>query len=121
MFEGRYNYTQAAAKCAGEGGTLAMATDQATFDFLYNMLQTLWDIEGDVPYAYVDGSYGIMNTQSSDLFCVNTQGSCPATMPWQPGQPDNPEVEQCLFMYVSYSQGVADMYCDAELMAMCQI
>ena len=120
MFEGEYNYTQAAAKCDEEGGIIAMATDKNTFDFLYNMVDVYEKEGGTIFGAFVDGTSRIVNPQSADWFCVNTQGSCPATMPWLPGKLDDVDVKQCVRVYPGYDRGVGNSACYYERMVICK-
>ena len=102
-----------------------MAADADTFTFMFNMLKVYSMQGGSVFGAYVDGTYsGHVTSQSdSDWLCVNTQGSCPSTMPWHRGQPDDPQSQQCvgIFHAFNYNEGVGDAYCDSNIMAMCRI
>ena len=70
MFEGRYNYTQAAAKCSAEGAVLAMASDQDTFDALFKIVDVYTRRQG----GSIDGAFldGFKSTAAGDWFCVNS-------------------------------------------------
>ena len=120
MFEGRYNYTQAAELCDAEQGTLAMVdNDTDTFTCLYNIYDVYRNQGGDILGAFVDGSKGIMNQQSrSEWWCTSTQSECRQSIAWQPGQPDN---QHCASILRWYSQGVGDVECGVKQMAMCQV
>ena len=120
MFEGEYNYTQAAAKCDEEGGIIAMATDKDTFDLFYYLVDVYKRHGGTILGAFVDGTNRIENPQSNDWFCVNTQGSCPATMPWQPDHPDDVDVKQCVRVNPGYDRGVVNSACYYERMVICK-
>ena len=103
-----------------------MAADADTFTFMFNMLKVYSMQGGSVFGAYVDGTYnnGHVTSQSgSDWLCVNTQGSCPSTMPWHRGQPDDPQSQQCagIFHAFNYNEGVGDAYCESKIMVMCRI
>ena len=120
MFEGKYNYTQAAEKCYddGERRQIAMATDTSTFKVLFNLYLSYWSEGGAISGAFVDGTQGVMNPHFSGWYCVNTGGACPAPIPWHPGQPDGEGHEKCLG--IVHDMGVADLLCSEKLMAMCQ-
>ena len=119
MFVGKYNYTQASAKCAEEGGIIAMATDTNTFNILFNILNEHWNAYRTDASVHLDGSQGVMNPQFSGWFCMNTGGPCPATMPWHPGQPSDP-AEKCAGMMVFMKKGVRDGNCSDQCMTMCK-
>ena len=127
MFEDRYNYTQAVAKCSEEGGIIAMAADQDYFNFLFNLFDVYWARDGDIPGVFVDGvrmvrqsSAALLNHHTSYWFCVNTNGVCPSSMPWHPGQPSDPLSQHCASIHTSYTSGVGDYECNLRLMAMCR-
>ena len=117
MYEGLYNYTQAAAKCAEEGATLAMATDKDTFDLLYYLVDVYTMQGGPIVGAFLDGS---RQTRLDEWFCTNVQDVCPATMPWQPGQPDHPNSQHCVAIFPPYARGVDNSYCSRQKMTMCK-
>ena len=120
MFEGEYNYTQAVGKCAEEGGIIAMAAaGQDTFTFLFNMFNVYWNHGGDTTVAFLDGSKGIMNPESSDWYCVNVPGACPSTLPWNPGQPNDSQ-EKCVGIAGWYKLGVGVLSCSDKVMAICK-
>ena len=119
MFEGNYNYQEAAAKCAEDGGTLAMAADTNTYNFMFNILDTYVMQGGGIVGTFVDGSRGIMNPQSDAWWCVNTQSDCGQIMPWHFGRQGNNVYQPCVAILKWYENGVADASCH-QLMAMCQ-
>ena len=117
MFEGHYNYTQAAAKCTQESGILALAVDQKTFNVMYNMFMSYWWPGGEINGAYLDGTY-----QSNTWFSVNTPDRrLPADVPWHPGRPDYYEDEKCVSIMSQLNQGLDDTLCPGKRMAMCQL
>ena len=120
MYEGRYNYRQAVAKCDAEGGIIAMAADQDTFNCLFGMFKTYRSRGGKINLVHLDGSLGVMNQQFSGWFCVNTGGACPATMPWQPGQPDQPDSQRCVVLWPPFHEGVDNAFCGLKKMVICQ-
>ena len=119
MFEGRYNYWQAVAKCVAEGGALALVTDTDTFNFLHSMLSA-YRMQVGQSGAFVDGTKGVENPQSSDWYCLSTQGNCPA-WPWHVGQPGNRQNERCVGVFYAYDQGLGNTRCGLEMMAMCRM
>ena len=57
LLDQAYNYTQAAAACAEEGGTLALANDTATFLVLFKLVRKHHSFHGGtLKRAFVDGS-----------------------------------------------------------------
>ena len=123
LFDGKYNYMQAAAKCTEYHGTLAMVSDSDIFNFLLNLHSVYRSWVGIVRGMFLDGSKGgIVNpAQSSDgWYCVNVQGDCPATMPWQPGEPSHPQ-EQCVGALPWLTSGVASFSCQIHYTAVCNL
>ena len=123
MFVGKYNYTQASAKCAEEGGIIAMAADNDTFTFLRNIVYAYRMHHRNQQFvtfsgAFVDGVKGIVNPLSTDWYCENTQGSCPATMPWQAALPTH---QECVFVYWLFHGGVASSSCQSKRMVLCKL
>ena len=94
-----------------------MAKDQDTFDALFKIVDVYTRRQG----GSIDGAFldGFKSTAAGDWFCVNAQGACPAAMPWQPGEPDDP-LEMCVGIKPDFSQGVDDEFCHEEKMALCQ-
>ena len=124
LFDGDYNYTQAAAKCTEHGGALAMATDTDTFNFTLNLYNDYYKSGGLGSGMFLDGSKGvIMNSLSNVWYCVNVQGTCPATMPWRQGSPapGGPNHTNCAGMLPWLLPGVADLPCQRGLTAMCTV
>ena len=118
LYDDEYSYDEAERKCVDEGGTLAMAADNDTFNVLADMIQ-VYSLRPRNSYsAFIDGSY---DTASDAWRCVNTQGStCPATMPWQPGQPDDPSNQRCVAVMWSYDEGIGDIECFHKTVVICQ-
>ena len=119
LFDGRYNYTQAAAKCAENGANLAMAGNNDTFTFLFNLHTVYWNSGGLVNGMFLDGSNEIVNPQFSGWYCVNVPGACPATMPWQPLEPNDPQAH-CVGALTWLRSGVADFSCQIQFTTMCK-
>ena len=93
-----------------------MATDRDTFNVLLNILNAYVDEGGSGSVAYLDGSY---DTGFDDWLCVNTQGSCPATMPWDYG-PSNTQQRRCVAVDWDYGYGVVNTKCFIRFLAICQ-
>ena len=121
MFEGLYNYTQVVAKCVAEGGIIAMAKDKDTFNFLYKMFIENWMSGGTINGPFLDGTKNHTNSGPTNWYCLNTGGNCPDAMPWQPGQPNYPQTQDCMRLSAQYNQGAGDSRCRSQRMALCKI
>ena len=102
-----------------------MAADNDTFTFLRNIVYAYRMHHRNQQFvtfsgAFVDGVKGIVNPLSTDWYCENTQGSCPATMPWQPDHPDDVDVKQCVRVNPGYDRGVVNSACYYERMVICK-
>ena len=120
MFEGEYSKGQSVDKCSEEGGIIAMATDQDTYNFLYQMFITYRRQDGTISGVYIDGLRDPIDPQSGDWFCLNTQGECPVTMPWHRGQPNNNR-KHCARISAFLKEGAGNSYCSVKRMAFCKI
>ena len=123
IFDGEYNYMQAAAKCPEYHGTLAMVADSDIFNFLLNLHSVYRSWVGIARGMFLDGSKGIIvnPAQSSNgWYCVSVPGDCPATMPWQPGEPSHPQ-EQCVGALPWLTSGVAAFSCQIRYTAVCNL
>ena len=116
MFETPYNYPEAMDKCEEDGGNLALAADQDTFDLLSTMYSVYRMQGGRIGGAFVDG---VLISQKK-AFCQNTYGECPATIPWQPGYPSDAGSQHCLSILWQHDNGVANTYCDTKKIVICQ-
>ena len=96
-----------------------MVEDADTFTFVFNIYNVYWSQGGGMTGAFVDGSKGIMNPESSDnWWCVNVPGACPSKMPWNPAQPKGSE--RCVGIWAWYIKGVGVLSCSNKYMAMCK-
>ena len=96
-----------------------MAEDADTFNFLFNIVNAYRMQGGSVNGAFVDGTMGIENPQSSDWYCLSTHSDCGTTLPWRPGQPNDPG-QQCINVFPGYHQGVANARCRFLKMVICK-
>ena len=95
-----------------------------TLKFTLNLYNDYYKSGGEVSGMFLDGSKGvIMNSLSNVWYCVNVQGTCPATMPWRQGSPapGGPNHTNCAGMLPWLLPGVADLPCQRGLTAMCTV
>ena len=117
MFEGAYNYAQAEAKCAEESGTLATATDQGTFDFIFDMHHAYFARYSQNAEIFLDGVY---DETAAYWHCANSGGECPASMPSTIGIAFRWLNQYCVGISTSIDNGVTSLRCTDTHMVMCQ-
>ena len=120
LFADTMTYAHAAEDCANRGGTLAMATDDTTFNILRLMFNGYTsDVSKPVSAAWVDG----IDTSGSGFQCATLDAACPPTMPWSSGEPSGGgDLHNCANVKASLAlTGLSDNNCDTQFVRICDI